>query len=430
MNLKNQIGNMATALLAMAALSSPGAVAANYYSQNCCQPTYQSSCCQVQCDPAPVCGVAYNPPAYSSCSGCDSCTGGWVVSGDFLWWKASAGGIALGAEQTFLQTIDSSSPGFNVIELSDTVSVIKPKFDFDAGFRIGVANNCLCDCWDMALAWTHFRTKASASGVSQVFEDNKNTVLVEAFVPYWEHFPVNPIGGISVPMTSTSHYTLQIDLLDLEFGRKYFVSSCFALRPYIGLRAARIDQTYKVFSATNEAGNDGFFSANYTSHVNAKSDYIAIGPRAGLDIDLHLGCGLSIVGKAAGSIVYGRFDRHSCELYDTILAEDVYTVDSATLKYNSKGSNVNSSRAITDLAIGLKWEHCFEMCNSSYPLELAVLWEQHGFFNMVNFDFEPSTLVTQRGGEFGGLSSTFISPTKKVGDIFTQGLTVSASIGF
>jgi hypothetical protein len=214
-----------------------------------------------------------------------------------------------------------------------------------------------------------------------------------------------------------------MDLLDLEIGHKYFVSSCFVLRPHLGLRGARIDQGYRTESFANRIA----FNDVFTSSSRSTCDFLGIGPRLGVDAEWRVGCGLSIFGQAAASIVFGKNQRHAREEFINSLLDTAFTFASA--EYRSNGSSDRVSRAITDLSIGLKWEHCFELCCRQHPFSLAFSWEHHGFYNFNNFDFRPSVSPI----DFTDVGVAFLTPnigSRKHGDLFTQGLTVSAEFGF
>jgi hypothetical protein len=273
--------------------------------------------------------------------------------------------LDLGVEESVTSTTSAGTPPR--IAVTNRAHAKRPNFKYDPGFRIGLINHCSCDCWDFAINWTHFRTKATANGTS---ED------AVTFFSDWER-----IVGAN-PGTARGRYTLNLDLVDLEFGRKFYVSNCFILRPQFGLRFARVNQSYRIVSSA-AIGTDPL--ETFESRVKAHSDFLSVGPRVGLDVELDIGCGLSLFGCAAGSIVFGKFDDHSRELLT-----DTTDIDAPALgvfNYEAKSSAHRCSRTITDLAFGVKWVRCLEWCNRSHPVSLAFAWEHHGFFNFNHFNF-------------------------------------------
>lgn len=420
MQLKRFLGNVAKAYLVIGALSvSAFAGADEYHNFNSCAPVCtpicppcgpSSSCCGSPCNEAPVCSWGYNPPAYTRC-GCDTGCGGLMDSlsfrADFLWWRANEEGLSLGTEE-FVETFENSAGPVRNTVINRSHSK-RPNYKYDPGFRIGLANYCACDCWDIALNWTHFHTKANVNGASDL--DNG----VEFFSD-WERV-------VDADATVASgRYTLNLDLVDLELGRKFYVSSCFVLRPQFGLRIARIDQNYRVESESSEGPETSL--SDFVSDVKSRSDFLSVGPRVGVDIEVHLGCGLALFGQAAGSIVFGKFDNHSRErLTDFTTAS---TAQISDFEYEANSSAHRCSRTITDFAVGIKWERCFDWCNRMHPVSLAFAWEHHAFYDMNNFNF------VERGFDFNGAGSGVAngSGLRKHGNLYTQGLTVTASFGF
>jgi hypothetical protein len=421
MNLRRFLGNFAKAYLAIGALSvSAFAAADDYHNFNSCAPVCAppcapSSCCGAPCNEPPACGWAYNPPAYARC-GCETSCNGFSesLSGsvDFLWWRANAEGLQLGTEET-VSTFTTSTDHTTVLNTSRTK---KPNFKYDAGFRIGLINHCACDCYDVALKWTHFHTKAHVRGFTPTA---LNTAAdTTTFYSDWERI----VGANATE--AEGRYTLNLDLIDLELGRKFYVSNCFVLRPSFGLRGVRIYQNYHVESSSSTGSTpDTVALTDFTSVVKARSDQLAIGPRLGLDIEVHLGCGVVLFGEAAGAIVFGKFDNHARETLTDYVAPTTPTVTS--FEYEANSSAYRTSRTNTDLAIGIKWEHCYEWCNRLHPVSLAFAWEHHAFYNMNNFNFSPEG-VTESDGTVVPTATSYM----KHGDLYTQGLTVAFSFGF
>ena len=262
-----------------------------------------SCCCGLACAPAPACDWGYNPPAYLRCPDkcCVRCGRGFFDSFgfrvDFLWWRPSSEGVTLGDQENVrtLPTVNSSQT-----TIVNTSSIQRPNFKFDPGFRLGIVHACPCECWDAELNWTHFHSKARATGETFGLPASGVMGTFTAFIPYWERVTV---GTESVfPDTAVGHWKLDMDLLDLEFGHKYYVTSCFILRPHAGLRGGRINQSFRVSSTANRTTAPIFGPGIFTSDVHAKCNFLGMGPRLGVDLELDLGCGVSIFGQAAGSL--------------------------------------------------------------------------------------------------------------------------------
>lgn len=366
-------------------------------SSACCPPACQPACCPQQecCNPPPACGIAYNPPGYFNCNNCCGSNGGFFDSlrfrADFLWWRASEDCLTLGREES-----TSVFPGGTQVIRSREKS---PDFKYDPGFRIGLATICPCDCWDLAVNWTHFHSKSNVNGA---FSGDNFADQETIFVSTWQR-------ENALPDFAHGKWTLDLDYVDLEFGRKYYVSSCFILRPHFGLRGARVDQGFRVHAEANRANPyENFGTSFFVSDAKAKNNFLGIGPRVGVDLELALPCvcNVKLFGQAAGSLLFGRFERHAKEWFHDFSVDSVYDNCCAGVEFDGRGTKLRTSRAVTDLAIGLKWEHCCNWCNRSHPITVAAAWEHHAFFGFNKFL-----------GNCGG-------------DLTTQGLTITTEIGF
>jgi hypothetical protein len=370
---------------------------------------FQDGCCNHCCvNEAPTCGWGYNPPGYLKCgsNACESFLDTLRFRVDFLWWRADEQGLDLGTEQL----VDRFVVDSDLSEYTKEFKTKKPNTTYDPGFRIGLSSICE-NCWDIGLNWTHFHTTAKARGASDFSEAPANYTFFESC---WE-----AREGL-IPDFAKAHWKLDLDMLDLEFGHKFYVDHCFILRPNAGLRGIRLDQKYRVFSAANRTSG-AFSTQQFDAHVHARNDFLGIGPRVGLDLEYKFECGVSIFGQAAGTLAFGRFNRNATEFSDDF-GSDFDTL----VKF--KDRSYRTSRAITDLAIGLKWDHCFEWCCRCHPVSIAFTWEHHAFFNFNNFNFKKNSVDPTAATTADDLVATECCSCG--GDLYTQGLTVSFEIGF
>ncbi len=407
MKISQLLSQITVTSLMFCALSSTAHLAAadaNNCAPNNCNP--QNDCCNLSwCNPAPQCGLGYNPSAHLQCGNHPCCGAMDNVSGrfDILYWRPCSDGLELGKAESFT----SSSVGDDTV-LTNESHAADLKFKFDTGFRFGLGYYCPCDCWDVSLNWTHFHAKANADGAG----GTTTTAPYTQFVSDWERLAGN------YPTDIEARWTLDMDLLDLEFAQKYYVNHCFILRPFFGLRAARIDQGYHVEA---ERVGDAVTANNFASNADSKSDFRGIGPRVGMDAQIRLGCGVSLFGGAAASLVFGTFDRHSSEAY----SRPAPTIAGPFSEFNYDPHGGGPDRCtvtMADFAIGLMWEHCFECCGCMHPFSLAFAWEQHAFYDLNHFNFAAEGLTN--AGAVNGIHDG------KTGDLSMQGLTVSAVIGF
>lgn len=355
-----------------------------------------------------MCCAAYNFPAYPRCPlGCNDVKDPVVIRSDFLWWRACEEGIALGDLELIFDRMVSPSRS----AVRDISHLKKMQFHYEPGFRLGFESTCACDCWGFVLNWTHFHSKATAH-----FRDVDALGNPEAvFISFWER------GTELYPLYAASHWKLGMDLLDFEAGHLYYVSSFMAIRPFFGLRGARITQTYSTLARSNDDGNIGE-SGNFISRTKSRANFTALGPRCGFRIQFDLLCGWSVVGEAAASVVFGRSQCHSRE-YTTEFASLENEQDVVEFEYRTRHGFNHTSKAIADLSLGLHWNRCVEFCNRSHIMQLLIAWEHHLFSHFNAFDFASQGIAIRSG---------VLAPSysKKQGDLSVQGLTASLQVGF
>ncbi|MEI8365365.1 MAG: Lpg1974 family pore-forming outer membrane protein [Parachlamydiaceae bacterium] len=427
MEMKRFLGNIARTFLATGALSVSAFAGADDANMSGCTvaPGCNTCCCGQPCCEPPVCGWAYNPPGYCRCNNapnaCNECwSDGLTARVDFLWWRAEVTNAEFGVEEATTTVVNNGQSGGASRETVLNNEHVKGlDFKYEPGFRLGLYNACAAGCWDLGLVWTHFHSKTSESGYSDHSQLEINGTDLN-FYPFW-----NRTTGVGAPDTAEGRYSIDMDLIDLEFGRKFYVSNCFVVRPHFGLRGARLNQSYRIEAMRDVPAPTGLGEA-YSLDGRLRNDFLAIGPRLGFEAQIHLGCGVSLFGDVAGSLVFGRFSRHSYQDYtDMIVPTSIGTTAIINAyDYETGGNILRSTRAFTDMAVGVKWERCFEWCNRFHPVGVAFAWEQHAFFNVNNFD----TIVNA----YDPVTNTFVSDLGLgvAGDLYTQGLTVSVTFGF
>jgi hypothetical protein len=400
------------------------------------EPCYSSNCCpQVCCDAAPTCDWAYNPPGHQTChsKACNSCSNNFTGRVDFLWWRPCSEGTQLGISNDSART---GSEGARLV--TNETHIRSPNFKFDPGFRLGLGYYCPSKCWDVTLNWMHFHSKARAEGISVIPKSQnegeeglfgaKSSDLESdgLFISDW-------LEAFNLPVQEAkSRWSLDMDLIDLEFAQMFYVNHCFIVRPHVGLRGARIDQNYHVEQSLNTAL--GLGGTTFSEVVKSKNDFKGCGPRAGLDVEFHLGCGFVLYGKGAASLVYGQFNRDS-RTEGTSGSSGLQFPSNAEFTYLSKGNNDRCTVPMSEVSIGLKWENCFECCNNYHPYALEIAWEQNVFYDINHFSLNPvHSPVRPRVEAFAAediiLRQSTKNVSRKTGNLSTQGITVTATIGF
>ena len=129
------------------------------------------------------------------------------------------------------------------------------------------------------------------------------------------------------------------------------------MRPFGGLRGARIDQ-----SLTNSfRGSDQSFARKRN-----KEKFTGVGPLIGLEANVNILCGFSIYGSASVSWLYGNFNNRLSDFNST-----VDTVSSCKTR-----KRLDANLAAADAALGIRWKTC--LCNMKLILQLGL--EHHRYF--------------------------------------------------
>lgn len=293
--------------------------------------------CGDSCSCAPVC--------------CAPCGKGFI-SADLLYWRAFEGGL----DECFpTEDIDY------VHSYGDIISKFRGKgedfhFQWDAGFRLGAGYEFGCG-WDIAVYWTHFHSNSRRNG-------NQHRC----------------------------RWKLDFEVVDLIAGRPFDLGSCFTVRPFGGLRVARIEQklrtnfrsrtdSYVDSSSTifmDDLSLSGYSSSHFkTASAHGKNRLLGTGPLIGIEGDWNLGCGFSLYANASFAVLYGHFHVR--------LKESEEFVDGANFSHIKR--NPHACQAVVDAGLGVRWQTSF--CGNIVWLQLGL--EHHRYFNQ------------NRMGEYGDL---------------------------
>ena len=244
-------------------------------------------------------------------------------------WAASADAMAWFASE------EVSSIWANVIKLdNNTFNINVPSFNFkwDYGFRLGVGAHLLHDQWDTFLYWTRFHTDAHHS-IAPILQ----------LIPAQEFF-AGFLSGDN-PRSISAKWSLSFNLADWELWRSYSISDGLLMRPFLGIKAGRINQSIHARYddliindvPTNNFGNECL-----------KNNFFGIGPSGGVNSTWHLYNGgsqfLSLFGDFSTALLWG-----------TWTCSDVYNNN---LSYSSCVNTQKSSLGALAFRgfMGVKWE--------------------------------------------------------------------------
>ncbi len=348
-----------------------------------------------------------------------------------LYWNAHQDGLEFAIENTEAPNLANNQVSLNHSSAFYNGTLLHPKSKWDFGFRIGLGYDLTHDGWDITADWTHFRTTASKEleADSQTSTSRLYT-LYSAIVPGTEVAGVSNLNSTHVTVNPTAEsaearWKLHLDIIDLELGREFYTSKYLTLRPHMGLRGASIRQKYDI-----DYRGGTFTEDALTLHdeIDLTNNFWGIGVRGGLNSMWHWsrGCGgdWSFYGNLALSLVYGHF---SIEEYENV--EDIIGVDSiphGTLDVVSTDNSFRASRAMTDLALGLRYD--YDCSDSNYHIALWLGWEHHIAFSMNQWARYSSIIGTSHSSPTS--PATYTNYVPQDGDLTTQGWTLGFAIDF
>ncbi len=391
--------------LPLAALSLIGVMGSAWAAS--CNQTPPTSCYQDDCTSCHCLGpenYQVNAPV-----GPRTCNGDFEIKIAGIYWKAEQEGLAYAIRNEVATLTPFGTP--DMVNLVDA-TLLSPKFGWDFGFKFGLGYTMSCDGWDIGAVWTSLHDSAQGH-VESTLSDN------DTLIPLWTatQAQMTEDGGSLFATDIQTLWKLELNLIDIELGRKFWTSKYLSLRPVVGLRIAQMDQDFDI---THQGGSwrDIFANQQLKGVTKLDNDFKGVGLRSGLDTVWNVGCGFSFYGDLAISIIYGKFHVENNE-----------TVRNSTAPFSKSSiaeteESFRASRSILDLAAGIQWETM--LCECSYGLTLSLGWEQHHFFNQNQL---------WKIKRFGGLNfmidsgeNLLLSQSK--GSLTTEGWTLAAKFAF
>lgn len=312
---------------------------------------------------------------------------------DILYWKASEDGLTYAYKTT--------NNDFNF-----DYKAKRLHFKYEPGFRVGVG--CFFekgDQWDLIFNWTHLNSEAN--GITST-----NNVTTSPLQIPWSSIILGE--GAS---RATAHWNLHYNLFDLELGRNFFVSKSLAIRPFVGLRGAIIDQDYKVnYTGQFFIGNQFALAVEAPTTFKGDDDFWALGLRPGFDTIWQFNHHWAFIGKLSTSLLYGHQKTESKSFGE---APNVLPTQatSASVKNSSWPYRLNMEGAL-----GIQWETYFkeDRCHVSMALayEISQWYDQNQFSQSV-FEF---------GG--GVVMPLSVQPDPRNGTLGLQGITYKLDFAF
>lgn len=240
-----------------------------------------------------------------------------------------------------------------------SIKIIDAPFNWNEGIRIGIGYIFPEDCYDLTLAYTHYQTNASNHASGMVFS---------SFVG--NYFANNTNGANFGPTyhSANIHWQFIYNNIDLNLGRNFKLDPLLQLHPFIGLKAASINQKIVThwFNPTT--------AINFT-HANEDltNNFWGIGLSMGVDSAWPIFVGdcqsLSLLGNIALGLLWGHFNF-----------SELYT-NNAPTTIRVKVSNVNGASPVANGFLGLEWIKQFLTAD----IRVRLGYEAQIWFNQIQF---------------------------------------------
>lgn len=230
-------------------------------------------------------------------------------------------------------------------------------FKWKSGFRMGLGHVFCQNNFDLTLAYTHFDTQAW------------NQISGLVYSGFTGNYFVNNTNGASFGPTYSSgdsRWQLFFNTVDLNLGHTFVMDSVLTLHPYLGLKAASINNKidsnwYQPIIATT------FTSAS----ENLKNDFKGLGPSFGVDSTWPIYRGacqtFSLMGNFAAALLWGHWS------FNEIYSNNTPT----TITVHS--DSINGATPMLDGFLGLQWLNRF----AKAELEWRLGYEAQIWFNQV-----------------------------------------------
>jgi hypothetical protein len=166
---------------------------------------------------------------------------------------------------------------------------------------------------------------------------------------------VPPVNSAILYQSATFQWGMDLNLLDFEVGKRYWVSPHLSLNPAITLRLAEIDQSFHAVYTLS--------GAEHSAH--AMNDFRGLGPQAALSMAWGFAHGWEIFASSSASLLYGRFITH----YGVYPPLGLSDVDAHFFRFVP---DANTS-------LGIGWGRC--LSKNRWNLKFQLSYEGHLFWD-------------------------------------------------
>jgi len=312
------------------------------------------------------------------------CNWGVFATLDFLYFYARENDLAYA---NVMKTVHRSAVSF---PMTATVPSSYKHVDtkWKPGVRVGLGWNMECDGWDLYANWTYYKGEGKGSTSVTPFNTAFPTLGNQGVLPLWTDNAIfyanatSPAFGLFNSMSAKWDFTF--NSIDVEMGRRYYLSECFTMRPYTGLRATWTRTNFTLngkdtinvvpaVPATTPPQIAGFYDLStkdsFTNHN------WGVGLLAGFQPVFYFTEEFCLYANADAALLWGKFRNTTKRSYSSHQNGAALDVDFSA----SANGDFAGIQPMLDLALGVRWETYW--CEKRYGFELDAGWEHHVLFN-------------------------------------------------
>lgn len=297
--------------------------------------------------------------------------------GDFLYWFAKEDNLSACMTVKGSNTAFPSSPG-NFVTAPVSINHLDTKWD--PGLRVGLGYNFTRDGWDLVTNYTWYQNNKGhvfsvpSFGLSPsvpFFPNNGERALVD---PWLNVAVYDPSAGPFLFDKVNSRWKLHFNQIDLDLGRKFWLSCYSSMRIYAGVRGAYFTTRFHNISSSRS------LSPTYT--LNKFSDQFkdrawGVGIIGGIQPEWHFLQNFILFANIDAALLWGRQSGRKKEDYTSFSSSGLQTIN-----YHSIcRSSLYKMLTVLDLSLGLRWEETW--CNRMRT-SLDLSWENHLWFDEGN----------------------------------------------
>lgn len=348
---------------------------------------------------------------------------------EFLYWYASESNLVYAIKEQEIERV----PGVNTGSIP---FVLVPKSyknlgtTWDPGVRAGLGVK-IRDGWDVSTYWTYFNSEKKAStsvpSFSTVAPSDGNFGLLNPWTSPAEL--VASGDGISPIFDRISaKWNLTLNQIDLQIGRKFWLSQYFLMRPYMGMRGAWANTGFRTKSSRTIFSIPPVAMPIPTVDITYHNHNWGVGLLGGIQPSWYFAERFSLFGDLGVALLWGNNRLKERDHYQSIIVSAI----GATLPGNdfatTSKENFFRMQTLLDLALGLRFET--NWCQNRYAFALDAGWEHHIWFNYNKRNKRFDAINTSITSSSILLTSFDFGQTSVISDLMFGGFVLKARFDF